>query len=219
MTSETKSELSSGFLRAALYLTIFAACFELLEALAPARLRPGWIALPHAAAALISWSLFRGRLVWQAGSEGLIERSSVTVLMGAGIIGLGAFLSAPVPAGGSLAWIISAGLVGPAAEEIFFRGIAFSEARPLWRIPLQAVVFSAAHMDLALIPYTLAGGLLLGVTAFRYGLVWSIACHVFVNLFSIYGALSQNELSTVTAVLFLLAALAALLTMRNRTQQ
>ena len=76
------------------------------------------------------------------------------------------------------------GLVGPAIEELVFRGVLMQSLAPYGRnfaIVTSALMFALYHGDLVQGLFAFVMGLVLGFVAMEYSLVWSIAIHIFNN--------------------------------------
>lgn len=218
MTSTDKSDLSSGFLWCALYILLMALTREVLEVLP---LQPWLLAAPQIIAAALCLRLYRKAgqsLRWKGQSdETLAMRVALIVLGAAGLAAFQSLFPAPRLQGvDPAAWLFAAVIAAPAAEEVFFRGMLFARSRAGIRIPLQALLFAAAHMQLEQGLFALAGGLVFGWLALEFGLLAAIACHGLANLFSILVVLSKEPMPPVLSVVFVLAALAGFLYMKVR---
>jgi membrane protease YdiL (CAAX protease family) len=94
--------------------------------------------------------------------------------------------------------IAAIGLLGPAAEEIVVRGLAFFRLQrtrlgPWGAIVLCSALWAAAHVqyDWTLITLIFCDGLVLGAARYRSGSTFlPVAMHVMGNLYSIYQSLS-----------------------------
>ncbi len=81
-------------------------------------------------------------------------------------------------------------LVGPAIEELVFRGFLLNALRPLgkaYAVLISAVMFSLMHADVEQIFFTFAAGLILGYVAAEYSIWASLILHIINN--GIYGEL------------------------------
>lgn len=217
MTSTDKSDLSSGFLRCALYILLMGAVQEALNHLPVSSvpwLKPWLLAAPHVVAAVVCLRAFRAAgapVLWRGTkTETIVMRGAVILLSAAGLCGIQALLALPAPSGQAkanpAAWIFAACIAGPAAEELFFRGMLFSRTRAAIRIPAAAVLFGLAHLQLEQGIFALAGGLVFGWIAFEFGLVAAILCHGVTNFFALSVVLSREPLPIHLSVLFVLAA-------------
>ena len=109
----------------------------------------------------------------------------------------------------NLIWLaIGIGIAAPVVEELLFRGIIQGELRrvmPEWAaIVVQAVLFSAFHMQIIQSSYVLLPGLLLGVAyAWSKSLWVPIAMHVLFNLLGslVPGLVQANESLSGTVVM------------------
>jgi membrane protease YdiL (CAAX protease family) len=110
-------------------------------------------------------------------------------------------LSGSLTADTNYIWLaIGIGIAAPVAEDLLFRGIVQGEFRrvmPEWAaVVIQAVLFSAFHMQIVQSSYVLLPGLLLGIAyAWSKSLWIPIAMHILFNLLgSLLPALVQaNE--------------------------
>jgi membrane protease YdiL (CAAX protease family) len=112
---------------------------------------------------------FKKGLVWSAGF------AVTAVILSLALLAIGcdplSMVRSPLPSGPAqrMAFFIVGGLIGPVAEEVFFRGLLFGYLRR-WGFPsavvLTTVLFAALHMGGA-IPYTQIVG----------GMVFAIAYH------------------------------------------
>ena len=116
---------------------------------------------------------------------------------------------------GNLFWaVLSVGIVGPAAEEIFFRGMAMSRLKPavgdIGAVVISAILFGFAHVTPLAVGYAFLIGLLLALIYRRYGSILpGTVCHCFFNLTSLWLYKVENEtalivMTVVSAVLVLL---------------
>lgn len=112
--------------------------------------------------------------------------------------------------------LLSVGLIGPVCEEIVFRGSIFknlSEKLSIkWAIILQAILFSAYHMNLVQAFPTLVLGLVTGFVVYYTNSIWSgIIVHILNNLTAIIlsNVLSENfEMSNLSfGILMVIAGL------------
>lgn len=92
--------------------------------------------------------------------------------------------------------VIAIGVLGPIAEELFFRGLLFSRLSPKLgataTIVLLAVVFGVIHhrYDAAIIALVIVDGLFFGYARHQSGSVFTpMAMHTVGNLFSIWQSL------------------------------
>lgn len=136
-------------------------------------------------------SLYFLFLDWLSGRSALIEKLMSDYLE----------LSGSLTADTNYIWLaIGIGIAAPVAEELLFRGIVQGEFRrvmPEWAaVVIQAVLFSAFHMQIVQSSYVLLPGLLLGIAyAWSKSLWIPIAMHILFNLLgSLLPALVQaNE--------------------------
>jgi membrane protease YdiL (CAAX protease family) len=218
MTSTDKSDLSSGFLWCALYILLMAVTREVLDFLPGAQ--PWLLAAPQIIAATVCLRAFRaaGQPLLRAGrsSESLAVRGALIVLAAAGLCGLQSFLSPLHPAANPGAWLFAAVIAAPTAEELFFRGMLFARTEAVIRIPAQALLFAAAHMQIEQGVFAFAGGLVFGWIALEFGLVAAVLCHGLTNFFSLAVVFSKEPLGPVFATVFLLAAAAGFVYVKVR---
>ena len=118
-----------------------------------------------------------------------------------------------------LVWsILSVGIAGPAAEEIFFRGIITSRLRPAFgkvgTILLSALLFGLVHVTPIAVGYAFVVGLALALIRERYrSILPCIICHCSFNLTSFW--LDRMENSAVIGVLTGLSAAVIVLVWRS----
>ena len=85
----------------------------------------------------------------------------------------------------SLSMLLYAGLIGPIAEEILFRGLMLRSLQPHGKglaIVVSAILFGFFHGTPIQTPFAMLIGLLLGYVAVEYNIFWAIALHIFNNL-------------------------------------
>lgn len=219
MTSTDKSDLSSGFLWCALYILLMGAVQEALNHLPS--VQPWLLAAPHVIAAAVCLRAFRATsapILWKGlRSETVFMRSLIVLLIAAGLCAVQSFITPITSAPANpKAWIFAACIAGPAAEELFFRGMLFSRTPALIRIPAAAVLFALAHMQLEQGLFALAGGIAFGWIALEFGLIAAIICHGLTNLFSLSVVLSKEPLPVHLGIVFILAAAASFVYVKVR---
>lgn len=85
----------------------------------------------------------------------------------------------------SASMLLYMGILGPAAEELLFRGLALRTLRPYGKrfaIFASALLFALYHGNLLQIPFAFLCGLILGYAAAEYSILWAMAIHVANNL-------------------------------------
>ncbi|MDO5140887.1 MAG: CPBP family intramembrane metalloprotease, partial [Eubacteriales bacterium] len=94
----------------------------------------------------------------------------------------------------SITLLLYAVLIGPAAEELIFRGFVLKGLRPCGRVfsvLISSVLFSLMHGDIQQIYFTFVVGIILGYTASEYSIWASFLLHVFnngfISMFMTYG--------------------------------
>ena len=94
----------------------------------------------------------------------------------------------------SITLLLYAVLIGPAAEELIFRGFVLRGLRPCGRVfsvLISSVLFSLMHGDIQQIYFTFVVGIILGYTASEYSIWASFLLHVFnngfISMFITYG--------------------------------
>lgn len=83
-----------------------------------------------------------------------------------------------------LAMILYAGFLGPVMEEVVFRGVVLrglAKYGKLFAIVTSAALFGLFHADIVQGVFAFAAGLIFGYIAMEYGILWSIALHIFNN--------------------------------------
>ena len=120
-----------------------------------------------------------GQLVFQIGTS-LLELS--LNLFGFTIMeGLATLQAEP----NNLSMFLYAGILGPVAEEILFRGLVQRTMLPFGKkfaILVSALTFALFHGNLLQTPYAFCVGLVLGYVAAEYHILWAILLHVINNL-------------------------------------
>ena len=84
-----------------------------------------------------------------------------------------------------LPMFLYAGILGPIAEEILFRGLVLRSLRPYGKkfaIVVSAILFGLFHGNLLQAPFAFVVGLVLGYVALEYHIGWAMALHVMNNL-------------------------------------
>ena len=110
---------------------------------------------------------------------------------------------------------ISLCAIGPACEELIFRGLVYRRIRDLlgvwWAILLSAACFGVYHQNLTQGVFAFFFGILLAAVYEHYGTIWAaIAAHAANNIYAvILNALLERELVTDTGYLFMLVICAA----------
>lgn len=110
--------------------------------------------------------------------------------------------------------LLSFGLIGPICEEIVFRGSILKNLSDKfsikWAIIMQAILFSAYHMNLVQAFPTLVLGLVTGFVVYYTNSIWSgILIHILNNLTAIIlsNVLSSNfEISNLSCVVIMMSA-------------
>ena len=110
--------------------------------------------------------------------------------------------------------LLSVGLIGPVCEEIVFRGSIFKNLSDKlsikWAIIIQAILFSAYHMNLVQAFPTLVLGLVTGFVVYYTNSIWSgIIVHILNNLTAIIlsNVLSANfEMSIISFGIIMMIA-------------
>ena len=110
---------------------------------------------------------------------------------------------------------ISLCAIGPACEELIFRGLVYRRVRDLlgvwWAVLLSAVCFGVYHQNLTQGVFAFFFGIVLATVYEHYGTIWAaIAAHAANNLYAvILNALIEREMVTDTGYLFMLVLSAA----------
>ena len=110
---------------------------------------------------------------------------------------------------------ISLCAIGPACEELIFRGLVYRRIRDLlgvwWAVLLSSVCFGVYHQNLTQGVFAFFFGIVLAAVYEHYGTIWAaIAAHAANNLYAvILNALLERELVTDTGYLFMLVVSAA----------
>ena len=84
-----------------------------------------------------------------------------------------------------LPMFLYAGILGPIAEEILFRGLVLRSLRPYGKkfaIVVSAILFGLFHGNLLQAPFAFVVGLVLGYVALEYSIGWAVVLHVMNNL-------------------------------------
>ncbi|SFX74330.1 CPBP family intramembrane glutamic endopeptidase [Ruminococcus sp. XPD3002] len=95
----------------------------------------------------------------------------------------------------SLSLTLYAGIIGPIAEELVYRGFVMKSLErfgKVFSIITSALFFGVMHANPAQIPYCAIGGLILGYIASNYGIIWSMFIHIVNNL--IFGVFVEDAL-------------------------
>jgi membrane protease YdiL (CAAX protease family) len=125
-------------------------------------------------------------LIWSAGF-GLLSAAAGMTLLIAGYAPLDMIrIRIPQQTAAVVLLFLVGGLIGPVAEELFFRGIVFGYVRRwgFWpALILSTALFSGLHINTGLAPTQVVGGLLFA-TAYEFGgnLLVPITLHVLGNL-------------------------------------
>ena len=85
----------------------------------------------------------------------------------------------------SFSMLLYAGILGPIAEEILFRGVLLRTLQPHGKgiaIWVSAILFGFFHGTPIQTPFAVLMGLLLGYVAVEHNIVWAMVLHVFNNL-------------------------------------
>ena len=85
----------------------------------------------------------------------------------------------------SISMILYAGIFGPVAEELVFRGFVMrglEKHGKLFAITLSSLLFGLFHGNIVQIPFAALIGLVFAYVAMEYGIKWSIALHILNNL-------------------------------------
>jgi membrane protease YdiL (CAAX protease family) len=78
-----------------------------------------------------------------------------------------------------------AGILGPIAEEVLFRGLIMRSLEPYGKkfaILASAFLFGIFHCNIVQSPYAFAVGLVLGYVAMEHSLLWAMVLHMINNL-------------------------------------
>jgi phosphoglycolate phosphatase-like HAD superfamily hydrolase/membrane protease YdiL (CAAX protease family) len=108
------------------------------------------------------------------------------------------------------AQFISLCAIGPACEELIFRGLVYRRIRDFlgvwWAVLLSAVFFGVYHQNLTQGVFAFFFGIVLAAVYEHYGTIWAaIAAHAANNLYAvILNALLERELVSDTGYLFML---------------
>ena len=97
---------------------------------------------------------------------------------------------------GSISMVLYAGLAGPVAEELVFRGVVLRRLLPFGKgfaIVVSAVLFGVMHGNFLQGIYAFFAGLVFGYVTAEYSLRWSVLLHILNNLVfgDLVGRLSQ----------------------------
>ncbi|NLF43251.1 MAG: CPBP family intramembrane metalloprotease [Bacteroidales bacterium] len=95
-------------------------------------------------------------------------------------------LSEIIMSGNTVLIFITVGIMGPLIEEVFFRGLVYSELRKVLNAPavivIQAFLFAVYHMNLVQGLYAFVIGVVLGIVVYKTGSIWpAIVIHVSFN--------------------------------------
>ena len=85
----------------------------------------------------------------------------------------------------SIGMLLYAGIIGPVAEELWFRGVILKNALPYGKrfaIIASSVLFGVFHANIPQAIFATMVGLILAYVAVEYSIFWSIALHIFNNL-------------------------------------
>ncbi len=107
--------------------------------------------------------------------------------MGLNLIGYSAMSSMEAASSGSttISMFIYAGIVGPIVEELIYRGFvmrALEKHGKTLAIVVSSILFGVMHGNIPQAVFASVVGIVLGYTAMRYSIVWSIILHIFNNL-------------------------------------
>lgn len=123
----------------------------------------------------------------------------------------------------TVSMLLYSAIIAPVSEEILFRGLLCGSLRPYGKrfaIFGSALLFGLFHGNLVQTPYAFCAGLVLGYVAEEYGLVWSLALHVFNNF--VLGELLPllgDAVSGLTIIAFAVAAVIFLYLDRKKRQE
>ena len=84
----------------------------------------------------------------------------------------------------TVSMFLYAGIVGPIAEEIVYRGFVMNILKPYGKhfaILSSAIIFGIMHANIHQIFFAILVGLVLGYVAMEYSLKWAVALHIFNN--------------------------------------
>jgi len=172
----TRALLILGGIRAAEAALILFVVFRYHHRLSPVGLEPGTL-IP---------GLIRG-LIWSAGF-GVAAAACMAAFLVFNVDAFGVVrMSFPVHGAGLAAFYLTGGIIGPIAEEIFFRGVVFGFFRRwgFWvAVCISTGLFVAAHLSGTRIPVTqLAGGVVFAVAYEKTGsLMAPVMIHILGNL-------------------------------------
>lgn len=85
----------------------------------------------------------------------------------------------------SIAMIAYAGVIGPAAEEVVFRGLllkGFQKYGKVFALIITSVLFGLGHLNPVQMGLAIPMGILLGYIAMEYSIKWAILLHITNNL-------------------------------------
>jgi membrane protease YdiL (CAAX protease family) len=105
---------------------------------------------------------------------------------------------------------ISLCAIGPACEELIFRGLVYRRTRDYlgvwWAVLLSSIIFGVYHQNLTQGVFAFFFGIVLAAVYEHYGTIWAaIAAHAANNLYAvILNALLERELVSDTGYLFML---------------
>ena len=110
---------------------------------------------------------------------------------------------------------ISLCAIGPACEELIFRGLVYRRTRDYlgvwWAVLLSSIIFGVYHQNLTQGVFAFFFGIVLAAVYEHYGTIWAaIAAHAANNLYAVVlNALLERELVSDTGYLFMLVISAA----------
>lgn len=84
----------------------------------------------------------------------------------------------------TVSMFLYAGIIGPIAEEIVYRGFVMNILKPYGKhfaIVCSAIIFGIMHANIHQIFFAILVGLVLGYVAMEYSLKWAVALHIFNN--------------------------------------
>lgn len=164
---------------------------------------------------------FGGQIVFSLGYE-LMEA-------GLNLVGLSAETAMEIATGGSstLSMFLYAGIIGPIAEELVFRGYLMRHLEKhgkVLAIVVTSLLFGAMHGNLPQGVFAAMVGLVLGYVAMEYSVVWSIVLHILNNLvlsdllpkaLESFGTRTQDIINWVLYGIFLLVGVVVLIVKRK----
>lgn len=106
----------------------------------------------------------------------------------------------------TISMFLYAGIVGPIAEEIVYRGFVMNMLKPYGKhfaIVGSAIIFGIMHANVHQIFFATLVGLVLGYIAMEYSLKWAVALHIFNNCIfgDVFGFLIKGFSENVQTIL------------------